>query len=250
MSERHSTPAVCYLAAGFGAFCLGFGDLINNGNSATVLKISEIIRQYLYPALSYGGLISLLFLAVLGAGMCWIFQPQTRADAFGRGFSVFAILAVVTPFDEPPGGLNSPTPELTTEAISFSFFPKAWAQVPQPPNTAARVSPRGKALITLRPKKTKDRIRYATVTVRDPKTARIVAVERIKGDRFTLKKPIGTYWLEIESPGFERTRTTIKISHQSANYSLPIRSAKLPLSIQRLFAARKVTAQRGRPPSG
>ena len=95
------------LAAGFGAFCLGFGDLLNNYKAATVLKISEVVRQHLWPGLEIGGLVALLILVLLGPCFCWVHQPRTRIDAFSRGFSVFAFLAVAAPFHSVGRGLDS-----------------------------------------------------------------------------------------------------------------------------------------------
>ena len=36
---------VIYCAASLGALCLGLGDLVNNSEAATVLKLGEVIRQ-------------------------------------------------------------------------------------------------------------------------------------------------------------------------------------------------------------
>ena len=80
------SPLVIYISAGLGAFFLGIGDLLNNNNAATVVKLSETIRQNLLPQLESGGLVALIVLVVLGAAVCWIHQPTTRVDAFARGF--------------------------------------------------------------------------------------------------------------------------------------------------------------------
>lgn len=238
------SPGKLVFAAALGAFILGFGDLLNNDKSATVIKIAEVIRQYLYPELMYGALISLMMIVILGCGICWVHQPHTRHDAFTRGLSVFAVLAVITPYELPPGGLDSKLPQKVTFDRQFSIFSSAWAEgsdMTLKIKEKNKFSLKGEAVITLRTPDKKDSIYFSTVTVREPRSARIIAVERVYGSSFSLIKPIGNYLLEIESPGHKRTRTNVLVNEGFKKYSLPIENTIIPLSIQRLYPPQEVT---------
>src|SRR4030095_2792005 len=108
--ESNDPAPKLYYASALGAFCLGLGDLVSNGPAATVLKIGDVLRQYVFWGNDFGGGIPLLLLGVLGVCLCWVHEPKTRVDAFSRGFSVFAVLAVVTPYQPNPGGLDASVP--------------------------------------------------------------------------------------------------------------------------------------------
>lgn len=97
-----------YVAGFLGGACLCIGDLLTNDTAATVLKFQAVIAKYLMPSIQNGGLVGVLVVGALGALFCWIWPVATRGEAFARGFSVFAILAVGTPYSAIQGEVNDP----------------------------------------------------------------------------------------------------------------------------------------------
>jgi hypothetical protein len=223
-----------YVAAGIGAFLLGFGDLLINERSATVLKVGEVIRQYLVPSLTSSPLVAFLFLILLGVAVCFIHQPRSRVDGFTRDSSLFALLAAITPFNIPEG-LDAPS-RVSNDSF-FSFISSAHAQ-------------QSAEIATNRPKIEIDVEGVAatspkTIVVRDQRTAKIVAVETITGRDFVLQRPPGSYIVEIEASGHRRTAARLEIERgdEQRSYSLPVVPSKIPVAIQRLYRPRMMELQ-------
>lgn len=235
-----------YLASALGAFFLGFGDLLNNDTAATVLKMGEVIRQYIFPGLQSAGLIALIFLVIFGCCVSWVHRPQTRLDAFARGASVFAILAVATPYQPSPKGLDtalmaflSPIKPVYAEQLQGATHVKK----------QKKKSKKGKYLATINVKPAADwkAGSYASITVRDAKTAKILATKRTGRLSFSIsikkqkKKPKkGKVLVEVEAAGFRRTSINVTLSLDAKTYTVPLEKSKVPVSIQRLYAPKKV----------
>ena len=230
-AESNDPAPKLYCASALGAFCLGLGDLVSNGNAATVLKIGEVLRQYVFWGNDFGGGIPLLLLGVLGVCLCWVHEPKTRVDAFSRGFSVFAVLAVVTPYQPNPGGLDASVP-MQKATLWFSTVHASGPKTGEAPTGTAKIilRPAGGAAVS-----------EATVTVRDAKSAKIIAVERITSKEFAIRKPAGHYVVEVESPGFRRTSSQLQIRNASEAYAMPLEESSLPLSLQRLTPPAQAT---------
>ncbi|NOY71888.1 MAG: hypothetical protein GXP14_05845 [Gammaproteobacteria bacterium] len=230
-------PYKLYFASAFGAFCLGFGDLLNNEHSATVLKISEIMTQLLQSDIGAGGLLALILLAILGVCVCWIQQPQTRLDAFSRGFSVFAVLAVATPF-EPP-----------SEKAEVALIGLANARADDPPSLRMRSlggMEYGNIEIVIQANNADTNVTHARITLRDANTKKPVIVTKIDLLNNTLKLsrlPLGQHIMEIEIPDFRNAQVTLNINPGTQRYALSIDSSAIPAAIQRLTSAKKYTLQ-------
>ena len=135
------------IAAAFGAFCLCLGDLVKE-TSTMVLMLEPILRKLLWGWWP-GGFLTILFIMALAAGVCWVFAPKSRIDAFSRGFAIFAVLTTGTPYNQlvldqqnakATGQVSSPTinDEVDTSEkpeqglINFLISPaQAYAQVGQ-----------------------------------------------------------------------------------------------------------------------
>jgi hypothetical protein len=183
-SSGEESPAGIYISAALGAFFLGIGDLLNNNNAATVIKLSETIRQNLYPQLESGGLVALVLLVIFGAAVCWIQQPKTRVDAFARGFSVFALMAVTAPYNPVTTGLNHSADRPASAGGISSLFgiSTAYAQTntPSVPVEITLVPSSGSAL----PRDTR-------VVLRELNTGRIVGTSHISSGKFAISQPKG-----------------------------------------------------------
>lgn len=98
-SDPHEGSAwKLYLSGFLGGLILAIGDLATNDSSATVLKFQAVLQKYLLPNFANGGLLGLFVVGIFGGLFCWIWPTHTRGEAFVRGFSVFAILTVGTPY--------------------------------------------------------------------------------------------------------------------------------------------------------
>jgi len=231
-------PYKLYFASAFGAFCLGFGDLLNNEHSATVLKISEIMQQLLQFDIGAGGLLALILLTVLGVCVCWIQQPKTRLDAFSRGFSVFAVLAVATPF-EPPHEHEKPS-NTTAEMISFS-------DVRADNNTPLRMrggggDKHGNIEIILTLDKLNVRVKNARIALRNYDTKKLVMVTstKIRNKKLKLSHlPLGKYIFEIEIANFRHAQVEVGIKSGFQRYELSLDSSAIPSALQRLTSSKK-----------
>lgn len=229
-------PYKLYFASAFGAFCLGFGDLLNNEHSATVLKINEIMKQLLQFDIGAGGLLALILLAILGVCVCWVQQPKTRLDAFSRGFSVFAVLAVATPFE--------PTNEFvdaSTTVAAMNGFAKVQA-ISNSPLRMRGVEKHGNIEISFKANKADARVGNAWVALRNYKTKKLVLVTttKIRNEKLKLTRlPPGKYLMEVEIPGFRHFQFEIGIKPGVQRYEVSIESSTIPSAIQRLASPKK-----------
>ncbi len=236
-------PYKLYFASAFGAFCLGFGDLLNNEHSATVLKISEIMKQLLQSDIGAGGLLALILLAILGVCVCWIQQPQTRLDAFSRGFSVFAVLAVATPFESPSETADTQTAEVALMGL-------ANARADDPPSLRMRSLggvEYGNIEITFKANNTDINVTHARIALRDYNTKKLVMVTKVDLRDNTLKLsrlPLGQHIMEIEISDFRNAQVILSIKPGIQRYALTIDSSAIPATIQRLTAAKKYKLRR------
>ena len=256
------TVWMLYCAAAFGAFCLGLGDLLNNSNASTVIKLGQILREHVWQGLSSSGGVALLMLVLLGGAVCWLQQPTTRLDAFARGFSVFAILAVTAPYQAPTAGLGDPA--ANRNAPNPVTAPGLTGLVPGGPAPhgamafAAAVRPAadvrlagddsGRAVVHLLEPDGRTPVTHALLTVRERASARVVGSDTVKSSPVEIRKPSGKYWVEVEKAGYQRVRFQLDLTDgRSQVLQVKIPPSKVPLNLQRLGAAEEVrpTAVRG-----
>lgn len=110
----------------FGAGALGaFVALIASialGNGDAIQNVVEKIKAFLLlteSAKLYVTITLIFFIVILGGLVCWVYEPQNRADAFVKGFSTLALLSMA------PNTLhNNPIP------VSSEKSSAAWNQMP------------------------------------------------------------------------------------------------------------------------
>ena len=229
-----------YIAAAFGAFFLGFGDLLKNDKSATVLKMSEVIRQHLFPGFGAGASIALILLVIFGIVVCWIHGPRTKIDAFSRGFSVFALFAVASPSQIALGTQASVNVRSAPDLSAIFPIQSAYAQsgtITDLYDESDVPIVQGEAVVVLPDLRGLETHPAVTVTIRDPKTAQIKSLERTFGSKFKIQQPIGEYLLEVETSGYRRVEVPIEIERAIDAFTLPLVETKVPLSIQRLYGS-------------
>lgn len=252
-AEASDTKLKLHCAAALGAVCLGLVDLLNNSEAAASLKLGEVIRQYLVPGLESGGLVAFVVLALLGIGLCWVRQPGSRFDAFTTGFSVFAILAVATPYQQRPTGLDEgAVGESEPVGVARPLVPEeARAGRARPEARFVLAAQGARAPVEKDDKATHVAIRLlaqkelesSLVVLRDPSTARILGYARVEGSDVKLVRSSGEYLVEVEASGFRRVQFRLKLEDSgSESYVVKLQQSAVPLALQRLVAAKPVQA--------
>lgn len=223
MSQTSSSPAgdessIAFIIAsgGIGAICFGLADLLNNHDAAAVIKLGEALKPIAPTWLANPG-VAFIVLTLLGCLLCWVHQPKTRLDAFMRGFSVFAVLTVASPYENP--ALKPVNPPRIRGLISSAVASELPVFYLKPANDQA--PPIKKAIITLRNPKTKKIIRKFAVT-----------------NTFSLPKR-KAYLIEIEAAGFRLTTLEFQPDHRQS-YDIYLEPSSIPVEIQYLYGPKKI----------
>ena len=262
LPDRHGDDHVSLFqkcaAASLGALFFGLGDLITNGDAATIVKMSEVLGRFLFPILDNAA-FSLFLLIALGALLAWVYEPRTRLDAFARGLSVFAMLSVATPYDQVSSGLDGVAGsqqgrvvehgEVQTAAlppVGWAFAAEAGEQesIPSSEKAADRALEIGRVTIRLRSRDPGKVLDGADVTIRDIETGQKLGSERIAGSVVSFSRPLGSYLVEVESPYFKRVHFTVEITSGEGDFSLSIPTSRVPLAFQRLLSPAEETLVR------
>lgn len=118
--------ATLFGAGAIGTLFLIVGDMINNRDSATVLKLGKILESGFDLSHSLSGYVSTAALILMACGLCWVYEPRNKAEAFLRGFAVFATISVASP--DRNVSRNPPPPPGETEHPSMSI-PKSYPSI-------------------------------------------------------------------------------------------------------------------------
>ncbi len=267
-SSQTDPVSTIYCASAIGALCLGLGDLLKNGEGATVLKLGEVSRQ-LMPHNQYTPLLSLLILVILGGMICWVQQPLTRVDGFARGFSVFAVLTVAAPYQAPPPldqatvtpaavgsvtGARHDAPGLSTDFRFTGAAPGGayrLAQVEARDAVADKLrrvwqeKPKGHGLAGIRIRGTGAAPpAEAMVKVRDAKSAKILGQNTTRDGTLLILRPKGSYVVEIEAAGYRRATFNLDLGEELTGFEIRLEKSSVPLNLQRLVAAQEVKPRR------
>ncbi len=227
---RREKPVALYVAAALGAFFLTAGDLFTNGYAATTLKIAEVIKQHVYAGFDEAVFI-IPALMLLACCLCWVYQPRTRVDAFGRGFALFAVLSVAAPYQSTSQGADITShPSGGNPSGSVLGIGAAVA--------AEHSSQRYTATLNISFQEANEPPKDAQLIIRDPKTGKILGREDIEGP-VKITAPGGTYEVEIEAKGYRRTEARVEILEEPQSYNIRVEKTFVPLTIQRLWAPRK-----------
>lgn len=218
-----------YLAAAFGGFLVGFGELVRAGSHSTditVLRISAVLREQFSPLLG-AGWVALLMLAVFSTILCSIYRPNSRKESFTLGLSVFAILSAFTP-QQQARLPDSSAPKSTL--LSFLI------------SDAAAQNRLGKGELgdyyfeftnQARAQESK-----GIISVFDKSEQHLLLEQEIDTRKINrLRLPRGRYVLKFECSGCQSMRAHVDVEKQTDAAKITLSGSKLPLSFQRLFRA-------------
>lgn len=89
-----------FISALIGSGVAAFADLLQKGTAGAVVLLQTTLAGLL--GLNLQTLWAIIILMVLGAALCFVFQPQSRQAAFTVGLSVISVIMTATP-TKPPG---------------------------------------------------------------------------------------------------------------------------------------------------
>jgi hypothetical protein len=215
-----------YLSAAFGGFMVGFAELIRAGDettNVTVLRIAAVLRKQFTPLLGEGwsGLLVLTLFAII---LCSIYRPITRKESFSLGFSVFAMLAALTP-QEKQGFSNTDKGPLA----NLFFLSNAYAETLKSGNV-------GNYYFEFSNLQRKYEDKSGLLSVFDSKERNLL--QKITFDTreiIKLQLPKGEYVVRFECNGCVRIRVNLTVEKDEDAAKIKLSNSNLPLSFQRLY---------------
>ena len=253
-------PFTILASGAIGAFCFSIADLISNDEAAALVKVGDALRR-LSASWMPMELLALIILTTLGFLLCWIYQPKTRLDAFMRGFSVFAIFTVASPYEnaalqsqaEPlQQAKMTPSPPRQKETAEFSGLTLEEKQSTRDIHSAndqgrfelpqsRTFKPQPKLVLLSAADKTTP-VTEAIITLRDPKTRKIIGKFKT-GSRFHLPeaKP---YLIEIEAPGYRWSVLKFSPNARKPERVIYLDPDRVPAELQRFYGPKRINLMR------
>jgi len=211
----------------FGTALAMLGDLTRNGNAAVLLKLREVLKTNVFAQFEATYLVMLLVMAIAIA-LAVVWPPRNRTDAFAKGLAIFALLTTATPFADVPASTDLRLSAATPSSLSALFISQA---VAAPPAEAFR-----KPVVivfdgTPAP--------GARALVRNAETGAVLGQRELDGARteMAITAPRGLYDVDVEAPGFARSRARVAINGPGERASvIQVQRSAVPLAIQQLYA--------------
>jgi len=225
------TPAwKLYSAAGIGAFLLGLGDYLRHGTQSTVIALNDALAQ-LVAGFDLA-LVVFLIAPILGIIAAWVYKPSTERDAFALGFAVFSLFAL-GPDAQPTGGATKEI-DVSPAAVDTTF------RLIVPAFAGDVDTQAGSATVTLQFKGAPPQESTASITnLTEGKRFGVFTIQ----DTFKLVgKPGDRIELDIEAPGYQRTRVEVLLGDAASVYEVTLPENQAPLFWQRLLPAGKAEA--------
>ena len=87
------------LAGGLGGILAVLSDLVQKEQASAILKIAYTMETSLL--ISFPPLIAVFLVVGLAIGLCFVFEPETKAKAFYVGASILTIMMTLVPYELP-----------------------------------------------------------------------------------------------------------------------------------------------------
>ena len=231
--------------AGAGAF-VAFIDFMNNTQNGTVAKMGAVLDRHLFPQIDLllsPNFWAILLIVLVSIFVCWVYEVESRLDAFLRGCSILAAFSIGAPdpsrdnSQPAPDALVPTTPPMQIQQLqgrsygSVIIIPKARAA-----NALAATEPRasvGEITIVLSHLAGHEPAPESTVEVKD-RDRRRVALFQVKGDKFRISQPYGRYLVSVDTRGFAVIRFHIDIDRPIWAYSVDAQASSIPIFLQKL----------------
>jgi hypothetical protein len=89
-----------FVSALIGSGVAALADLLQKDTAGAVVKVQTTLAMLVDQKLST--LWAIVLLMILGAALCFVFQPETRKNGFTLGLSVISVVMTATPTKPPP----------------------------------------------------------------------------------------------------------------------------------------------------
>lgn len=263
-----------YVAAAFGAFVSTLVDLMWNPTTAMTIKLREALVQHVYSGLDAGWPV-LVLLMLLGIGAAFVNTPTLRVDGFARGLAVFALLSLPPSPSEiaaPRAGLYEGSLEFAQASFSILLgIRPAHAQFGGdtgycvgvaclPPDVGGGETPTPSlspwllkydsmpAVVQFDYPGVPPNLSDASLVVRNEDTGKTTRIRWDTTTPFTIAAPKGSYSLEVDIPGYQRTHSTFTIGEEMGVFKLPLSKSNNYLWVQQLFRPNDVPLVKVEPP--
>ena len=218
----------------FGALLAVLGDLVNNGNSAMLLKLREVLKTNVTPHFEQTFLVVIL-VVVISLCLFVVRPPRGRGEAFAQGLAVFAVFTTLAPFKDPAMttdirlSMLEPAP-----SIASLFIASAMAASNGEPLSASRT-----VLVVFQDNQAP--APGSRVVIRSAVSGMQVGQKLLTEARtpVTITAPMGYYDLDIEADGYERTRTRVSIAAANMPATITVPRSAVPLPLLQLYAPKK-----------
>jgi hypothetical protein len=217
----------------FGALLAVLGDLVNNGNSAMLLKLREVLKTNVAPHFEQTFMVVILVVAI---SLCLfvVRPPRGRGEAFAQGLAVFAVFTTLAPFKDPA---------MTTDIrLSMLEPPPSIGSLFIAPARAASMGETRSRTITVTFEGGQAPAPGARVVIRSATSGLAIGQKRLdrSANAVTITAPVGTYDLDVEADGFERTRARVTIaSAAQPPATVVVPRSSVPLPLQQLYAPKR-----------
>ena len=256
-SEDHDSPRLWHscLAAAFGTVVAITPDALLNVQTAIVDKMMVGLVERGFSESPVLLLVCVVFLILIGVGLCLVSRPVTLTEAFTRGISVFGLFTAMVPFNPGMGLSDSNRPSTqeipaatdgSASMLRLFELPRvlaadgerlAQASAQQPGRSSGgEIESRqtGTARIWVDPESPFERLH---LTLRDA-DGKLLGRGVTQDLLVPITQPAGTYLLDIESAGFRRSRASIRIEAQQAiDLTLRLNESRWPFAIEHLRPA-------------
>lgn len=236
-----------YLAGAGGGALTATLDFFKDWHTGTVARVSSVLGEHLLSGATLFNLRApfwtIILIVATSLFVCWVFEVTSRLDGFLRGCTVVAAFSIGAPnpiIDEqhiPAGNpKNAHLVGPTQLSVFQTIVPSASAQNRSPP-----ISDVGEAYVRLEHLREVTPIPQSTITIRDD-SSRIISLFKINTDTIRIIQPYGNYLVEVETPGFRTVDFELTISQPVSGSRISAGQSSIPVSIQKMVSATKVTA--------
>lgn len=222
-----------YFAASLGTFVFCMLDLLKNSEHSLVVSLGNSAVTNFFPSfpLHLFNLVALLLSPVFGLIMAFIHRPETRPDAFMRGFAISAMLALIPTQSANRSQSDSTIQTLTKESAAIFFIPNVYANSFQQEKFG---------LLGLTVEGREKKLEKINVTILGKNTSNKIELREIfPQELYSL--PYGHYEVFLSAKGFRNTKVPIEIKNPGNELRVTLEASPIPKGLQQVLPFSETT---------